>query len=136
MFSPRLLITVATIVSLASFPFFLNELEIIAIILSPSISLPFSSTAKHLSPSPSYATPMLKLFSTTNFFRPSKCVEPQFWFIFIPSGLLFIILYLIPNDLNTFSATLYVAPFAVSNPTIKSSDTNFSRSSSKFFLKK
>ena len=104
--------------------------------MSPSISLPFSSTAKHLSPSPSYATPRLNLFSTTNFFKDSKCVEPQLSFIFIPSGLLCIILYFIPNALKTFPATTDVAPFAVSIPTTKSSLFNLSKLSSKFFLKK
>ena len=34
---------------------------------------------------------------------------------------IFIIIYFIPNFLKTSSATLYVAPFATSNPTIKSS---------------
>ena len=57
-------------------------------------------------------------------------------FIFIPSGLLFIILCSIPKLVNTFSATLYVAPFAVSINTLKPSLLLFSISSSKFFLKK
>ena len=56
--------------------------------------------------------------------------------MFIPFGLLFIILYLIPNDVNIFSATLYVAPFAVSKPITKSSLFILSIFVSKFFLKK
>ena len=64
------------------------------------------------------------------------CVEPQSLFMFIPSGLLFIMSYLIPNALNTFSATLYVAPFAVSTNTLKLSSKISSNLSSNIFLKK
>ena len=41
-----------------------------------------------------------------------------------------------PNVLKTFSATIDVAPFAVSKPTIKSSVKLFSITSSNCFLKK
>ena len=118
------------------FSFSFKYLAIIAIIISPSIRFPFSSTAKHLSPSPSYANPMFNLFSTTYFCKNSICVDPHLSFIFIPFGLLFIILYLIPNDVNIFSATLYVAPLSVSKPIIKPSLFILSIFVSKFFLKK
>ena len=45
---PRLLITVTTAVSHERLPLFFISRENIAIILSPSIKLPFSSTARHL----------------------------------------------------------------------------------------
>ena len=56
--------------------------------------------------------------------------------MFIPFGVLFTILWFIFNLENTFSATWYVAPFAVSITTLKSSLLYFSIISSKFFLKK
>ena len=89
--------------------------------MSPSISVPFSSTARHLSPSPSYAIPRLYFPSTTFSFSFSKCVDPHPSFILIPFGLLFMISKFIPKRLYIFSATLYVAPFAVSISTLKSS---------------
>ena len=136
LFNPKLLITVATIVFLFNFPFCFKYLEIIAINLSPSISSPFSSTARHLSPSPSYAIPKLILFLITYSFNISRCVEPHPAFILTPFGSLFIITWLIPRVENTLSATWYVAPFAVSITTLKSGLLNFSILSSKFFLKK
>ena len=79
-------------------------------ILSPFIVFPLLSTAKHLSPSPSYAKPMSKLFSNTKFLSCSKCVDPQSLFIFVPFGDVFIDITLAPKSLKIFSAILYVAP--------------------------
>ena len=75
--------------SLFNFSFDFKYCEIIAIILSPSISFPFSSTAKHLSPSPSYAIPKLHFLSITYCFNISRCVEPHPSFMLIPFGLSF-----------------------------------------------
>ena len=64
---PRLVITVTTQVLLFSVPSAFINFEKIASNLSPSISSPFSSTARHLSASPSKARPISHLFSTTAF---------------------------------------------------------------------
>ena len=58
--------------------------------------------------------PKSALLSNTAFFRKLRSVDPQFLFIFKPSGLLEIETTSAPNSLKTFGATSYAAPFAVS----------------------
>ncbi|MBA7708864.1 hypothetical protein ES703_117768 [subsurface metagenome] len=67
--SPKLLIIVVTTVLFFSIPSSFNFFAHIAIILSPLTMLPFSSTAINLSPSPSKASPISALVSTTSFAR-------------------------------------------------------------------
>ena len=106
MSNPKLLITVTTIVSLLSFPISFKYLPHIAMIKSPFIRLPFSSTARHLSASPSNANPKSHLLSTTYCINLSGCVEPHSLFMFIPSGSLFITKTSAPNFLNAFTEVI------------------------------
>ena len=83
----------------------------IAIIWSPSTSLPFSSTASNLSASPSKAIPKSHLFSFTYFIKFSSAVEPQLSLIFIPLGLLNRMFGFKSSFLNSFSAVAEAEPF-------------------------
>jgi mannose-1-phosphate guanylyltransferase/phosphomannomutase len=56
-------------------------------VIKPNIKIwPISSTASILSASPSNAMPISAPHSNTNSWSLFICVEPQSWFIFIPSG--------------------------------------------------
>ena len=110
-------ITVVTTVSLCNFPCSFMYLPHTYMIKSPSMRFPFSSTARHLSASPSYAKPTSKLLSTTNFCKDSICVEPQFVLIFVPSGSLWMTNVFAPNASNTLFAMADALPLEQSKPT-------------------
>jgi len=65
MSNPKLLITVTTKVSSFNCPFSFKAFAQIVNIKSPLTRFPFSSTAKHLSASPSKANPISHLSLTT-----------------------------------------------------------------------
>ena len=65
MSNPKLLITVTTKVSSFNFPASFKAFAHIVNKKSPFIIFPFSSTAKHLSASPSKANPISQFFLTT-----------------------------------------------------------------------
>ena len=112
--NPILVKIVPIAVFLASLPLSIISFEQIAIIWSPSTSSPFSSTHRHLSASPSNATPISNLFSTTYLAKFSICVEPQHSLIFIPSGSLYNIFAFAPNPSNRLVAVTLALPFAQS----------------------
>ena len=113
-------ITVVTILLLASCPCSFIYTPHTYKIASPSTILPFSSTAIHLSASPSYANPTSTLLFLTNSTRFSICVEPQLLFIFVPSGSFAITSVFAPNASNTFFATEDELPFEQSRATVLS----------------
>ena len=93
-------------------------------ILSPSIILPNSSTAIHLSPSPSKAIPAWSFFSTTNSAKPSGCVDPTPALIFNPSGDVAIVSKSAFKSANKRETRPLVAPLAESIPTCKPSKSS------------
>ncbi|GBE41790.1 hypothetical protein BMS3Bbin09_01698 [bacterium BMS3Bbin09] len=102
--------TVETTVSFARVPCFFISSAQRAIILSPSISSPFSSQSIVLSASPSCAIPMSALCSRTALCIPSGCVAPQFSLMFSPSGLAFIEITSAPSSSSTNGVILYAEP--------------------------
>ena len=102
---PKLLITVTTKVSSFNCPFSFNAFAQIVKMKSPLIRFPFSSTAKHLSASPSKANPTSHFSLTTYFIKASGWVDPQFSLIFVPSGVLLITWTSAPKLLKAFTAT-------------------------------
>ena len=92
----------------------LKYLPQINIILSPSTISPFSSTAIHLSPSPSKATPTCAPFSTTNFANASGWVEPTPLLILSPSGFVAIVSKSAPKSANKRDTNALVDPLAPS----------------------
>ena len=112
--NPRLLITVATTVLSERIPLSFISNAHIAIILSPSTSVPFSSTAKTRSASPSNASPASAPHSLTNSQRLFRCVEPHPLFMLIPSGLSQVTNTFAPSFSRAFFAVTLDAPLAQS----------------------
>ncbi len=112
--NPKLLITVATTRLLISLPCFCISFASRYMILSPSISLPFSSINSTLSPSPSKAMPASALCSFTASFNVSRWVEPQFLLMLKPSFLSPIKTTSAFSAAKTRFAASTVAPFAQS----------------------
>ena len=87
-------------------------------IWSPSISSPFSSTARHRSASPSNARPRSYPPSTTAFASFPRCVEPQPLLMFTPSGSALKYVASSGKRENSFRAVALAAPLAQSKTTL------------------
>ncbi len=111
-------ITVPTIVLLFNLPFSFKHVPHMARTWSPSTMLPFSSEAISRSASPSKESPTSAPVSKTSLWISSGLVEPQFTFIFIPLGSLWITYTCAPNSWRSSGAALYVAPFPQSTATL------------------
>ncbi len=130
---PKLLITVAITRLFSSRPCSLYHFAQIAIIWSPVISRPVSSTAMSRSPSPSNARPMSASRSRTLALSPSVYREPHRSLMLSPSGAQCMTVTSAPSSEKIVGAALYVAPLAQSSTIrIPSSD----RVSGKLLLQK
>ena len=124
LYNPKLDMIVVTSVSFARRPLFLRYFAQMNIMASPFTISPYSSTAKHLSASPSNANPTSSLFSLTYFCKPSICVEPAFMLMLQPSGVLLITYDFAPSASKTERPIIHVLPFAQSRATLQfSNDT-------------
>ena len=118
LWNPKLLITVDTIVSLLSVPWFLKCLPRMNMILSPSTISPFSSTAIQRSPSPSKLNPRSAPVSFTKATNASGCVDPTPSLMLIPFGLSPIVWKSVSKSANRRVNIEAVAPFAPSSATL------------------
>lgn len=74
-----------------------------------------------LSASPSTAMPRSALFVVTALFNESREVAPQSLSIFMPFGVLAMLITFAPSSSNTLGATLYAAPLALSTTIVRPS---------------
>ncbi len=114
---PRLLITVATTVSLTRVPDSRIARASTASSWSPSTTVPVASTASTRSASPSTAKPTSAPCSTTALRSGSRWVEPQPSLMFSPSGSAWMAITSAPAARSACGPTTAAAPSAQSSTT-------------------
>src|SRR3954454_14736195 len=116
---PRLLMTGATTVSLASAPRSCSASAQTARIASPSTSSPSAVTARQRSASPSCARPRSAPVSRTAAISGSRCVDPMPSLMFQPSGRSPIACTVAPAWRYTSGAMVAAAPWAPSTTSVR-----------------